>query len=162
MLYFKVAMFLQFYLQNLAQVWHFNLLLLPQQLKRINIKQCPLQSIIDDQIAEARRMRMSATSIADISDKSDGKPKSTKFKLLFRSAIFLLTPQIKAFKMYYLNSKCFSTALTTTCQFFRAMFFLEAQHFPVQYFFGVDTEVGKVCLTLGTTFVTLIFWSISF
>ena len=28
---------------------------------------CPLQGIIDDQIAEARRMGMSAASIADIS-----------------------------------------------------------------------------------------------
>ena len=42
---------------------------------------CPLQSvIIDDEIAEARRMGMSAASIADI---SDGESSSASFKLLF-------------------------------------------------------------------------------
>ena len=44
---------------------------------------CPLQSIIDDQIAEARSMGMSEASVADI---SDGESRLAKFKLLFGSA----------------------------------------------------------------------------
>ena len=44
---------------------------------------CPLQSSIDDQVTEARRMAMSAASVDDI---SDGESRSAKFKLLFGSA----------------------------------------------------------------------------
>ena len=75
MLYFKEAMFLQFYLRDLGQVWYFNLL------HQTMLVVCPLQSIfIDYLIAEARRMGMPAASIADI---SDGESRSAKFKLLF-------------------------------------------------------------------------------
>ena len=42
-----------------------------------------MQSIIDDQIAEARSMGMSAASVADV---SDGELRSAKFQLLFGSA----------------------------------------------------------------------------
>lgn len=44
---------------------------------------CPLQSIIDDQITEARSMGMSAASVADV---SVGELRSAKFQLLFGSA----------------------------------------------------------------------------
>ena len=92
---------------------------------------CPLQSIIIDYlIAEASRMGMPAASIADI---SDGESRSAKFKLLFgvwlsrkNMNIFQLTPPIKAFLIYRLNSECFGTALAANCQFFRATFFRRA------------------------------------
>ena len=44
---------------------------------------CPMQSIIDDQIAEARSMEVSAASVADV---LDGELRSAKFQLLFGSA----------------------------------------------------------------------------
>ena len=98
MLYFKVAMFLQFYIRDLGQVCgYFNLL------HQTMLVVCPLQSIIIDYlIAEARRMGMPAASIADI---SDGESRSAKFKLFVwclaqpikNMNIFQLTPQIKAF-----------------------------------------------------------------
>ena len=75
-------------------------------------------------------MGVSAASITP--DISDGESKSAKFKLLFGSAeismdIFHLTPQIKAFKIYCLNSRrVLRYGVATTCQFFRAMFFRSA------------------------------------
>ena len=71
-------------------------------------------------------MRMSAALVADISDRES---RLAKFKLLFGSAekknmdIVQLMPQMKAFKIFCLDSECFSMALATTCQFFRALFF---------------------------------------
>ena len=44
---------------------------------------CPLQSIIEDQVAEARSIGMSAASVADLSFE---ELRSAKFQLLFGSA----------------------------------------------------------------------------
>ena len=44
---------------------------------------CPLQTISDDQVAEARNIGMSAASVADVSDE---ELRSAKFQLLFGSA----------------------------------------------------------------------------
>ena len=60
---------------------------------------CPLQSIIIDYlIAEARRIGMPATSIADT---SDGESRSAKFKLLF--GVWLGLKQFEHLSAYATN-----------------------------------------------------------
>ena len=68
MLYFKVAMFLQFYLWELIIQPFVSVAAIERNQHRTVLSVCPLQSIIDDQIAEARSMGVSAALIADVPD----------------------------------------------------------------------------------------------
>ena len=75
-----------FFLQEMAKALFFNSLLLLLRLKGKNqtvLVVCPLKSIIEDQIAEAKSMGIPAASSVDI---SEGELCAAKFQLILGSA----------------------------------------------------------------------------